>query len=162
MVHRPKTFPGARLIVAGVAAAIALYGGYMAFNSTPASPAGLKVVQLTIHKSHIFAEVADTPAAIEQGLGGRTSMPADRAMLFQFDSDGMYCFWMKEMHFPIDVVWLDNSKKVVHIKHRAQPSSYPDQICPDTDSRYVIEMNAGQAEKLGIQLGNEVIIPNIP
>jgi uncharacterized membrane protein (UPF0127 family) len=152
MVQLPKNMPRT-VLIAAVLAAVAVLGGYMVFKPTHAGPTGLKIIPVTVNSNTLRAEVADTPEAITQGLGGRRSLPADHAMLFVFDSDGTYCFWMKDMHFPIDVVWLNKDKKVVSVKQRVQPSSYPDQFCPDSDARYVIEMNAGQASNLGITTG---------
>lgn len=98
------------------------------------------------------AEIVGTDAARQQGLSGRSSLPGNHVMLFVFDDDARRCFWMKDMKFAIDIVWLDASKKVVAIEHAVQPDSYPAQFCHD-NARYVAEFAAGTAQKHGITLG---------
>lgn len=99
-------------------------------------------------------EVADTEAEREQGLSGRNSLPADTAMLFIFDQPGQQCFWMKDMQFSLDIIWLDAGRRVVHIEQNVSPSSYPDSFCPPKASQYVVELNAGQARQLGLKQGS--------
>lgn len=101
-------------------------------------------------------EVADTKAAREQGLGGRTSLPADAGMLFVFGQSDIQCFWMKDMHFNLDIIWLDARHRVVHIAQNVSPSTYPDSFCPARPAKYVLELNAGQAQQAGIEQGSLV------
>jgi len=100
--------------------------------------------------------VAQTEADREHGLSDTSSLPQDQAMLFVFPSSGHPAIWMKDMNYPIDIVWLSNDKTVVHTVENAQPSSYPDTIFQtDNDSRYVIELPAGTIEKTDINSGDK-------
>lgn len=99
-------------------------------------------------------EIVSSEAAREQGLSGRASLAVDKGMLFVFPSDGAQCMWMKDMAFSIDIIWLDASKRVVHIEHAVAPETYPKEFCSATPARYVIELPSGQAKRAGIALGD--------
>ena len=86
-------------------------------------------------------------------MSGRISLGKNDSMLFVFDSDSRPGFWMKDMKFPIDIVWLDASKKVVTIKRNATPESYLEAYYPSAPARYVIELVSGRASELGIDVG---------
>ena len=101
-------------------------------------------------------EVADTFALHERGLSYRQSLAPQTGMLFVFDTPGMYYFWMKDMNFPIDIIWLDQNKKVVHIEHSLSPSTYPDSFGPETPTQYVIEIPAGEAKQANFVIGDTV------
>ncbi|HSW99950.1 MAG TPA: DUF192 domain-containing protein [Patescibacteria group bacterium] len=98
-------------------------------------------------------EVADTMSTRELGLGNRPSLPTDQGMLFSFSHESVQCFWMKDMQFPLDIIWLDRGKRVVHIAHDVTPASYPRNYCPSNPAQYVIELNAGQASRATVQKG---------
>lgn len=80
----------------------------------------------------------------------------DRGMVFVFDKPGTQCMWMKNMQFPIDIIWLDEAKKVTSIVPNVSPSSYPMQYCGATTTKYVIELNAGETKRAGIKLGDNL------
>lgn len=102
------------------------------------------------------AQVLKTDKERAKGLSGRAGLGVDEAVLFVFDSDSKWSMWMKEMHFPIDIVWLDKSKKVVHIVKNVPPESYPKEtFTPTEDARYVVEFAAGTVEKKAIVIGKE-------
>jgi hypothetical protein len=73
-------------------------------------------------------------------------------MLFVFDTPGRYGFWMKNMKFSIDILWLDSEETVVHIAENVPPCQ--DDTCPvlmpPSDARYVLEIPSGEAAKSGI------------
>lgn len=104
---------------------------------------------------HIIAEVADSGFKRELGLSGRSQLAPDGAMLFVFEQSGYYAFWMKDMHFPLDIIWLDEHKKVITINTDVLPSTYPATFSPLSPARYVLELNAGFAKKLHISLGDK-------
>lgn len=114
--------------------------------------------EVTIGTSLVSVDVADTPALREQGLSGRKSLCADCGMLFVFETPGLYGFWMKEMNFPIDMVWVSADKKVVSITKSATPASYPNVFRPSSPVLYVVELPNGYAELHHIQIGDPVSI----
>jgi uncharacterized membrane protein (UPF0127 family) len=102
------------------------------------------------------AEVVETPQAVEKGLSGRQSLAPDAAMLFTFDEAKAWCFWMKDMAFSLDIIWLDDSKRIVAIAPNLAPETYPQDYCPPKPARYVVEVNAGTAAQLGLKPGDQV------
>lgn len=114
--------------------------------------------EVTLGNTQYILEVADTPMLRERGLSYRTSLAPQTGMLFVFDTPGVLKFWMKDMNFPIDIIWLDADKKVVHIEHSLSPQTYPQSFGPDIPTQYVIELGAGEAQKTGIKVGSRVSI----
>jgi hypothetical protein len=103
----------------------------------------------------LLADIADTQEKKSLGLGVRESMDEGEAMLFPFDNEGQHSFWMHGMKFPIDIIWLDSDKTVVHIEHSLQPCTPLDcpSYKPERDAKYVLETVAGFAERRGITDG---------
>ena len=75
-------------------------------------------------------------------------------MLFVFDKPDTYGFWMKDMHFSIDMIWLDENFRVVTVASDVPANSYPKTYHPTDKSLYVLETNAGYAEKNNIKVGD--------
>ncbi len=96
------------------------------------------------------ATVAKTADDITKGLSGTTGLRQDQALLMVYESDGKWPIWMKDMQYPIDIVWMDKGKKVVHIVKNAPPDSYPEKFTPKKDARYVIELPAGATSQKNI------------
>ena len=101
-------------------------------------------------------EIVDEADKRQRGLSGRSSLPEGRGMLFIFPAIGNHGIWMKEMNFPIDIIWLDTDARVVGLTKEVQPDSYPDVFYADKDSLYVIEINAGEISKNNIKIGDAI------
>jgi len=101
-------------------------------------------------------ELAITDASRALGLSGRAELREDESLLFVFDFPGRYSFWMKDMNFPIDIIWIDENLRVVYIKKNARPESYPESFTPDQDAKYVLEVVAGFSDKYGLKEGDRV------
>lgn len=99
-------------------------------------------------------EIVTTAAAQEKGLGGRKNMATDHGMIFVFSKPATQCFWMKDMQFSLDMIWLDSTKRVTKVAANISPATYPEKYCSDVTTKYVIELNAGEAEKAGIGVGD--------
>jgi hypothetical protein len=103
-----------------------------------------------------ISRVAKTSQERDKGLSGTQGLRQDQAMLFVYETDDKWPIWMKEMNYPIDIVWLDKDKKVVYIVKNAPPESYPyESFMPKQDARYVLELPAGTVEKKSIIIGDE-------
>lgn len=102
----------------------------------------------------ILVTVAETEKERREGLSGRATLPPNEGMLFIFSTPGMYGFWMKDMAFPIDILWLDSDKKIMTIKKNVSPSTYPEVLYPEGDALYVLELPAGFADAHGVALGD--------
>ena len=74
-------------------------------------------------------------------------------MLFVFDKSDRHGFWMKDMHIPIDMFWLDDKRQVVFLVKDVYPETYPTVFYPSTPARYVLETNRGFAEEHSITVG---------
>ena len=94
-----------------------------------------------------------------KGLSVKDALDENEAMLFVFGNEGEHTFWMKDMKFPIDIIWLDGNKTVVHIEHNLQPCGYG-LLCPtykpSQDSLYVLETVGGFAEKHDVIQGTQI------
>lgn len=106
----------------------------------------------------IEVEIAETEEARERGLSGRESLAAGHGLLFLFESPGMHGFWMKDMRFPIDIVWIDEDWVVLGVERGAEPASYPDIFSPPAPVRSVLEIPAGQARAYGIDTGSKLFL----
>ncbi len=102
---------------------------------------------------NVKVELAVTPQAKQLGLGGRTSLGENEGMLFVFLMPGKYAFWMKDMKFPIDILWIRDDGEVVYIKKNVKPESYPETFKPEENVKYVLEVPAGFSEKNNLKVG---------
>src|SRR3989344_3984554 len=102
--------------------------------------------------NHICVDVkiANTPSEQSQGLMYEKSL--DGGMLFKFDKMGRYYFWMENTLIPLDMVWLDNNQKIVHIEKSVPPCKVEEcpSYGPQADSMYVLEVNAGFMDANGL------------
>ncbi len=117
------------------------------------------VVPLTLPSGKVLqVEVMISDEDRQMGLMFRPSLPADRGMLFAFGELGFHGIWMKNCRFPIDIVWLDERKRVVHLAESV-PACRADP-CPSYEplrkAAYVIELNAGQARREKVAVGTSV------
>jgi len=105
---------------------------------------------------HFDVEIADTESARERGLMFRESMPADHGMLFLFDDLAVRTFWMKNCRMPLDILYFDQNYNLVSAQQRVPACrSEPCPVYPSEGAaKYVLELNAGTADKLGVQPGD--------
>lgn len=117
----------------------------------------LQSTQVKILRLKVNAEVASDANSRAIGLGGRESLVKDAGMLFVFDSEAKHSFWMKNVKFPLDIIWLDKNKKVVHFVKNAQPDtgSALEIYTPPKKAYYVLEVNGGMIDEFGLALGNK-------
>lgn len=100
---------------------------------------------------------ADTEETLEKGLSEREKLDEKSLMLFVFKRPGTYGFWMKDMKFNIDIIWLDENYKVVHIEENLSPETYPKIFYPKSKALYVVETNPNFVKSYGIKLGNTLV-----
>jgi uncharacterized membrane protein (UPF0127 family) len=102
----------------------------------------------------ITAELAVTPEARAKGLMYRDRINPDQGMLFLFEREGKHSFWMKNMRFAIDILWLDRDKRIIHIEQDIPPCASEDcpSYAPSLPAMYVLELAAGSVDRLGIKL----------
>lgn len=100
-------------------------------------------------------EILKTHAEQKKGLSGRTSIPSNHAVLFVFEESAYHGIWMPDMHFAIDIVWLNEHREVVDIARNVSPESYPTVFQPRQPARYVLEFNAGFTTTHAIKIGDQ-------
>jgi uncharacterized membrane protein (UPF0127 family) len=112
-------------------------------------------VTVEIGYMKIKAEVADSFVKQAKGLMFRNELAEDEGMLFVFNKSGYHSIWMANMRFPIDIIWMNESKHVVTIKKDAQPCTIScENYRPSEPARYVLEVNSGFASKHAIKNGS--------
>ena len=116
---------------------------------------GREVVTVQIGDTVVHTEVVTELEDRIRGLSGRKSLAEDTGMLFVFPEDGLHSMWMKDMNFPIDILYLTTEKEVVYIKHSALPASYPEKFIPPSPVRYILEVPAGYAIQHNITIGEK-------
>ena len=115
--------------------------------------------RVTINGHTVMVELAQTPEQQALGLGWRESLAADHGMLFIFPTLGTPSFWMKDMRFPIDIIWIQDN--VIVEVEPAVPLPATDELLryiPAEPVNYVLEVNAGWAASHGVRKGDRVRI----
>jgi uncharacterized protein len=114
---------------------------------------------ITINGFELTADLALTNEQKEKGLSVKDKLKESEAMLFIFEESAQHSFWMKDVKFPIDIIWLDSDGKVGHIEQNLQPCVSV-LICisysPDIDSQYVLETVAGFTQRRNISVGTDI------
>ncbi len=119
-------------------------------------------VTVEINGKIIKSEVSKTPQQITKGLSGRKSLPRNTGMIFYLGERRIATFWMKDMLFPIDIIWIDDGE-VVYIIESAQPPNENNipSFTPDKPATRVLEVNAGFVKVNKVKKGDRLRIPNI-
>ena len=142
------------VFVSRIAAAVAVFLAAFFFLSAAESPAEPeKTAEVALGGASFRVSVAYTPTLRARGLSGARGLSSDEGMLFVFDSPGRYAFWMKDMLFPIDIVWISEAGEVVGVEKNVRPDSYPRTFSPPADILFALEIPAGAAEENGITPG---------
>ncbi|HVI58154.1 MAG TPA: DUF192 domain-containing protein [Luteimonas sp.] len=121
-------------------------------------------VELGGHRYQV--EIADDDAERARGLMFRDELAADHGMLFIHDELGPQAYWMKNTRIPLDILYFDDDRRLVSQQRDVPPCSAGD-ACPsypsDAPARYVLELNAGDAQRLGLEAGAQLRFgPGVP
>jgi uncharacterized protein len=104
----------------------------------------------------IDVQVADTNAELATGLGGKACISDNQGMLFKLEKPGIYEFWMKDMKFSIDIIWIDSNRKIVHIEKNVTPSSYPQTYKNNVAAMDILELKANRSSELDLEIGTQL------
>lgn len=117
---------------------------------------------VTVNGEKIEVTVAKDDATKQVGLSNRPSLEENKGMLFPFEEPGYYAFWMRDMQFPIDIIFL-HGDKVVQIYRNVQPATGEDIPIyrPDEPADSVLEINAGLSDKYNLKEGDTVNISGL-
>ncbi len=113
-----------------------------------------RVLHAVLGGEALLLEIADTGVLRMQGLSGHPPLAQNEGMLFVFPADDKHSFWMKDMLFSIDILWLDSEYRIVDVKENATPESYPKSFTPSVPVRYVLELPAGFFELHKLKKGD--------
>ena len=136
--------------------------GYLFFVKKDVAVQIIKPVfapQVRIAGNVFHVDVADEPEERLLGLSNRESLGKNRGMIFLFEKENLYGFWMKDMFFPIDIVWIKGNQ-IVGFSEDLEPDDLSDRPLyypPDLVDK-VLEINAGEVQRLGIRVGDPVEI----
>ncbi len=117
----------------------------------------LETSYIKIAGQTIKVELSVTQEEQKQGLSGRKGLKDDEGILFVFRKPAVYYFWMKDMNFPIDIIWIGEDLRVIYIKKDARPDSYPETFRSDKNAKYVLEVISGFSEKNNLKEGDSVV-----
>lgn len=134
----------------------AVVGTLLISSASLLSSSGVASSTLHLPDKDISLIVVNTSETKTKGLSNRPSLAEDSAMLFVFDEPDKYGIWMKDMKFSIDIFWLDEKGKIIHIEKNVSPETYPNVFFPPHKSLYVLEANAGFADANRLKVGNSL------
>lgn len=129
---------------------VALVVAYVSANFRP-------TVSVSVNAAVYNVWLADDDAERTQGLSGVDKLNVNGGMLFDYVTDDMCGIWMKDMLIPLDIIWLDASKKVIYLKENVSPEQSTSTVMrPKGLCRYVLELPAGSVKNSGIRVGQQV------
>lgn len=115
-----------------------------------------KCREIKIREFSACVAISDTETQRELGLSGTQPLSDNEGMLFVFQNPDTYGFWMKDMNYPLDIIWIDKHKTIVKIFDEVSPNSYPKIFYPDDPSLYVLEVKSGTSKKFFLNKGDVV------
>jgi len=127
--------------------------------AAPAEPPAPRA-RVTIGVHVIDAEIADTPARKQRGLSGRASLGDGQGMLFPYAEPGRHGFWMPDMHFDIDILWI-RSGRIVHVAADVSKDDPRAVYRPPEPADLVLELPAGTAQRRGFRVGDAVQVDGL-
>lgn len=149
------------LTLAAVAAAAALLLGALLWSqmqpgvsSVDSAPHDTDGPSVFIGGVDVRVTIAQTQSEREKGLGGHAPLGIDEGMLFVFPKDGVHAFWMKDMQFAIDIIWISADGTIVHVVENVSPDTYPTSFASPGPARYVLEVPAGFVASHNVQIGD--------
>ncbi len=153
----PPLTPNRKRILFLALMALLLISGALLFNA----PKDTEIIEVRFpNGSKLQAEVAETPEKLLFGLAFRETLPEDQGMLFLFEESGLHKVWTKQYQFNVDMIWVNESKHVVHIVKAAVPCvSDPCEWYgpPPERARYLIEANSGFVDRAEVAEGQELV-----
>ncbi|WP_181704108.1 DUF192 domain-containing protein [Chthonobacter albigriseus] len=151
----------ALLLAAALAGAAATFTWTAPGTAQEAAVLRTELVVETAAGPHTFSvELAATPAERAKGLMDRHEMAPGHGMLFDMGSNAPATFWMKNTYLPLDIIFIREDGTVANIAHRTTPLS--EALVPSEGNvRFVLELNGGTAERIGLKPGDRVVHPRI-
>lgn len=147
-----KTRSARKLFLVSVVLLV-LVGTSLFYSVRPTDKIEPSFETIQINDRELSVKRAVTEEEKIRGLCCRDSLPENEGMLFVYEKEGDYGFWMKDTLIPLDIIWINAQKKVVHIEHSVQPASYPEKTFRSPKAaQYILETNAGWAKQNALQI----------
>jgi len=124
--------------------------------SVPGSCGNYQKGTVTINNSSIDVDVSDNACKRELGLSGRKTLAFGEGMIFVFDFTGNYSFWMKDMSFPLDIIWVSADFHIIDIEKNLSPDTYPEVFGQKYLAQYVLELPAVYSDANNLKVGNKI------
>ncbi|MEK7542079.1 MAG: DUF192 domain-containing protein [Patescibacteria group bacterium] len=129
--------------------------------TTSEIPTGEVLSTAIISGVELRLEIVRTSEEQVRGLSGRELLAENSGMLFVYENPVMPGFWMKEMNFAIDIIWIDENKKIVGMNENIAPETFPEIFYPPSPVQYVLEINANWTKTHNISIGDEITFHGI-
>lgn len=151
-----------RSLIFGIFLSIVVFSASFVFGSTVTNSLGFSFDAILRHEKRpavigetsIIVLISDTKKKRTEGLSGFDKLGQIEGMFFVFPENDRHGIWVKDMNFPLDIIWLNDHKEIIFIEKDVKPSSYPKVFVPDKPSKYVIEFNAGFVERHKLRVGD--------
>ena len=121
------------------------------------SKQGNRISLLYVNDQKLEVEIVDASDKRALGLSGRTELCANCGMFFVFPEKSQYSFWMKDMLFDLDIVWISGDKIVYIAKNVSHEKGASESINPPSEADKVLEISSGQSDTLGLRPGDTII-----
>jgi len=116
-------------------------------------------IKIVVGEVEVNASVADELAERIRGLSNTPFLPEYVVKLFMFGSKGGHDIWMKDMNYPIDIIWATEDGEIVHIEENISPDTFPDSFSSPVPAWFVIETKAGFVDQNQIAIGDRILLP---
>lgn len=145
------------LIVIGIAIVLLISSSY--WSSDGNSEKNVQKIsdtkkEIYIKNIKLTVDIADEPYEQTRGLSGRKYIAKDEGMIFIFTRSLIPAFWMKDMKFALDIIWIDSKNTIVGIEKNVLPETFPKTFAPPSPVKYVLEVNSGWSDKNKIRQGD--------
>ena len=148
-----------KLWVGGVLLLVIVLCAVFGFFRPTISDYGLTTEKISIGKTNtVIVEIADSDASRAKGLMMRTFLPQGQGMLFIWPEEAPRTMWMKDTFIPLDIIFMDGQGTIVGIATQAVPHDLSP-LGTDRPARYVLEVPAGDADRLGLAVGQSIVLP---
>ncbi len=126
-------------------------------NSRACIQNNLQTRTILIKDIPVSVTLAQTNDEMSRGLGGRDGLKENEGMLFVLGKSGVYGFWMKDMKFSIDIVWIENNK-IVFIQKSVSPDTYPTTFSSAQPASLVLELQSGFCDTHKVSVGDSFFL----
>lgn len=137
---------------------IIIFGGIFLFSiKEEVAPNFVKNTSICFADKCFNVEIASSFLTRMKGLMNRKFLANDAGMLFVFPDENKHAFWMKNTLIPLDIIWINEEKEIVYIAKNVQPCNnlICSSIYPDKPGKYVLEINGGKSDEIGLKIGDK-------